>query len=94
MRDCFFLRHKTAIVCNILFSFLLLGGLPLLSQSRNFHRDSTTTVTPEGDTIISFIPRFIDFGDPILPSERGDKKLVYTEIEKEDAFEAYSHFHL
>ncbi len=89
MRDCFFLRHKTAIVCNILFSFLLLGGLPLLSQSRNFHRDSTTTVTPEGDTIISFIPRFIDFGDPILPSERGDKKLVYTEIEKEDAFEAY-----
>ncbi len=57
------------------------------AQTRGTDADRTLTVTSDGDTVISFALRFVDFGDPITPSEKSDKKLSYSEKEKASAFE-------
>ena len=59
------------------------------AQSIALQDDSMVTITPSGDTIISFIPRSIDFGQPIIPGEKSNKKLNYTAEEKEEFFETY-----
>ena len=53
------------------------------AQSNALLDNSMVTITPSGDTIISFIPRCLDFGEPIIPAERSHKKLNYTDTEKD-----------
>lgn len=80
------LIQKSVIVFLLIAVILSLNSVSH-AQTRTTDVDRTLTVTPDGDTIVSFAPHFVDFGDPIVPSEKSDKKLFYSEKEKEDSFE-------
>lgn len=95
-KKCNFVIHlldmRRSSICCLTFFFFLTAGIFSLqldsaAQTRGTDADRTLTVTSDGDTVISFAPRFVDFGDPITPSEKSDKKLSYSEKEKASAFE-------
>lgn len=77
--------RRSSICCLTFFFFFTAGIFSLqldsAAQTRGTDADRTLTVTPDGDTVISFAPRFVDFGNPITPSEKIDKKLSYSEKE-------------
>lgn len=66
------------------------SALPgLLAQSLYHQRDSTLTITQDGDTVISYSPNFIDLGEPLQPTKDNGKKPDYSKAEREAFFEAY-----
>ena len=78
-------RHKN-LPPFILWKGLIVVGLfissPILFAQSGWQKDSTVTITPEGDTIISYKLKDIDFGQNVICSYAEKKTLTEKEKEK------------
>ena len=57
-----FREYEPALLVLLLSAILSLGGTPTYAQSPSSQLDSTVTVSPEGDTIVTYQMRKTDFG--------------------------------